>query len=109
MKRNFNISNVLILIACLFCVTLGCTGYGKVSDRTYELAKALYSICNAKDEQRLAKIRTMISDEKSGVAMTSREIDWLEDIVEQAAAGKWESAAAKARQLMEDQAVPTGG
>lgn len=109
MKQDFNISTVLILITCLFCTTSGCTGYGKVSDRTYELAKALYSICNAKDEQRLVKIRTMISDEKPGVAMTAREIDWLENIVEQAEAGQWDSASAKARQLMEDQAASTGG
>ncbi len=109
MKRQPNILIILALAAVSFGLASGCTGYGKVSDRTYELAKSLVTICNLKDEQSLSKLRSLIEEEKSGAAMTPKEITWLEDIVEKAESGSWESAGAMARKLMEDQATPTGG
>lgn len=38
-----------------------------------------------------------------------RERNWLDSVIEKARAGKWKSAAAMAKQMMEDQNTANGG
>ena len=80
----------------------GC-GYGKISPKAYEHAKALYSICNRKDKQRLTRYATLLREARTQGEISPKEADWLDDIVQEAQAGEWEDAAAKARRMMTDQ------
>ena len=79
-------------------------GYGKVSDRAYKVATALYSACLCKSEARLEKVSQLIAnDESIDQPIPSHERAWLASIVEQAQEGDWAAAAQSSRRMMEDQ------
>ena len=82
-------------------------GYGTVSHQTYEFSKAIYGACLAKSEQRLDKIEELL-DDPSNAELPSHERKWLDAIISNARAEKWEAAAKKARSMMEDQAQSAG-
>lgn len=77
------------------------TGYGEVSPRSYQFSKALYSACQAKNDAHLAKAEEMLA--KDAESLPANELRWLNSIVAMARDGNWESAAANARRMMEDQ------
>ena len=94
---------VLSAIAVAMTFWLG-RGYGTVSPDAYRIAQALYSSCLAKSEVRLEAVEATIdgaSDEP--LEITEKEQRWLMEIIADAKAGNWQSAAADARQMMEDQ------
>jgi hypothetical protein len=77
-------------------------GYGKVSQQTYEYSKALYSACLSKNNEHLNKIVNLLaSDDKTKLPDNERK--WLDAIIAEARDGNWETAAQKARRMMEDQ------
>ena len=79
-------------------------GYGKVTDRSYKVATALYGACLSKSEERLEKVSLLIVDDEGVDApIPSHERAWLTSIVEQAQNGDWESAAQSSKRMMEDQ------
>ena len=79
-------------------------GYGTVSPDAYQVAQALYSSCLAKSEVRLEAVESTINDAGDPpVEITAKEQRWLKAIIADAKAGNWQSAAADARQMMEDQ------
>jgi hypothetical protein len=90
------------LLLALFAAIVGC-GYGELSPRTYDYAKALYSICNRRDERRLDEFATLVGEDLRRGEISAQEADWLNDVVAQARGGHWEEANAAARQLLEDQ------
>lgn len=98
------------LILALSCALLalavlvpGCGGYGEVSPLAYEYAKALYSICNRRDAERLDVLREKVASSLEKQEITDQESKWLADLIAQAESGQWKSAEAEARRLMEDQ------
>ncbi|QDU63810.1 hypothetical protein Pan216_46910 [Planctomycetes bacterium Pan216] len=93
---------LLALVAAGTLALSGC-GYGKVGPETYKYATALYSICNRRDEKGLDKITDMLAQASQEGAISSREAAWLDDIVEEARGGDWESSAAQARRMLSDQ------
>lgn len=104
MNRNALISTLVIAVVAAVTYLLLPAGYGKVSPRTYEFAKALYSACLSKSEARIAQVETMLRDElETDSKVPENQADWLEGIVETARQGNWESAAKQARRMMEDQ------
>jgi len=103
-------SRFKIVIACglagivlVALVLFSQRGYGEVSPKTYEFAKALYSICNRRDASRLDDVSKMISESAAAGEMSQTEAGWLQDIVDEARAGEWKTAAGRARRMMEDQ------
>ena len=79
-------------------------GYGTVSPDAYQVAQALYSSCLAKSEVRLEAVESTINDAgEQSLEITANEQRWLKKIIADAKAGNWQSAAADARQMMEDQ------
>ena len=79
-------------------------GYGTVSPDAYQVAQALYSSCLAKSEVRLEAVESTINDAgEQLLEITVKEQRWLKEIIADAKAGNWQSAAADARQMMEDQ------
>lgn len=98
-------STVAVLATALLIFALLNRGYGKVSPKAYQLAKALYSTCKAQDERRLDKVEAILNEEEtlSENQVTAREKRWLSRIIQKARNGNWESAAKAARRMMEDQ------
>jgi len=91
----FTLTIVLILFS-------GC-GYPDVSERTYEISKALYSACNRQSVEHLAKIEKAISNASKSEEISAQESKWLNQIIKTARDGDWKSATAESRKLMEDQ------
>ncbi len=89
----------------LILAVSGC-GYGTVSPETYELAKAIYGVCNRQQTEKLPQVRELIETSLEKQEITEKEAQWLKDIVKQAEAGQWETAAAKARRIVSDQTKP---
>jgi hypothetical protein len=78
-------------------------GYGEVNGQTYEYAKALYSVCNRHDDQRLSQLSEMIESSRQKSEVSEQEAEWLMGLISEAREGHWEVAAAETRRLMEDQ------
>lgn len=93
---------VLMAVLCPVWIS-GCGGYGEVSESAYEHATALYSICNRQDESRLERFATMVDEARSSGSVSSKEADWLMQIVDLARTGEWEEAASKSRRMLQDQ------
>ena len=97
-----SITPVLLLLITPF-LFVGCSKYGEVSPRTYEISSALYSVCNRKDTTRLDKVQELIESSVSSGDISASEQQWLTEIVESGRSGDWESAAQEARTIMEEQ------
>ncbi|QDT45289.1 hypothetical protein Pan241w_54090 [Gimesia alba] len=81
----------------------GC-GYPEVSPKTYEISKALYSVCNQKSEERLLVVEKLIQSSLEQNEINESEAQWLNEMITQAREGDWEAAMQESRQMMEDQA-----
>jgi hypothetical protein len=92
------------LVASLFAAlsAAGC-GYGEVTPRCYDYAKALYSICNRRDADRLEEFDALIEADLLAGELAEREAGWLRQIADQARSGEWASAQSAARKLLDDQ------
>ena len=103
MKFRCAIPGVCIPCLLVASVLTGCGGYGEVSPLVYEYAKALYSVCNQRDKERLDVLAEHIDTSLEQQEITKSEAGWLNDIIGDALDGHWESAAKDTRRLMEDQ------
>ena len=76
-----------------------------LSDSEYDVAMALYRVCNQSSEEGLAKIEFLLSETDGA---DSLDIDSpLPGIIEQAKLGRWEDAARSCRRILDDQVLPT--
>lgn len=91
------------LVALLAAFMLGGCGYPEVSPKTYEIATALYGICNRELADKLPMAEQLVDEAVEANEITSREAGWLRDIIETARAGDWDDAEREARELMQDQ------
>ena len=102
-RQHIWAGGAVLLLAGGVIAWLCLRGYGELSPKSYDYAKALYSICNLKDDKRLAKVETMITDSAKNGEITERERGWLQDVIDRARDGDWETATARARRMMADQ------
>ncbi|QDT93715.1 hypothetical protein [Gimesia algae] len=100
--RNQNTLFLTILLLLTLLPLSGC-GYPAVSPKTYEISKALYSVCNQKSTDRLKTVQTLIGSSLQEKEINEKEAGWLNAIVASANAGDWDTATQEARRLMEDQ------
>ena len=98
-----------LAVALLLIVSVSGCGYPEVSPKTYELSKALYSICNLKREAGLPKVIELIESSLALQEITEVESRWLSEIVKLAEDGEWESATLQSRQILEAQIGHSGG
>ena len=96
------VGGIALLLMLVVCVR-GCGHYGEVNAATYEYGKALYSVCNRHDAERLEKVATMIDSALHNGEISTTEAGWLNGIVKEARATKWEKAMVMSRQLLTDQ------
>ena len=106
MTRNQQIGLVaggILLTVVAVVAYLNLRGYGELSPKAYAYSKALYSICNRQDEQRLAKVEKMIVASEMEGDISSKESLWLQDVIARARDGDWDTATKQARRMMMDQ------
>ena len=102
MRHQYFKLPVAILVTMMLPLS-GC-GYPEVSPKTYEISKALYSVCNQKSVERLEVVQKLIQSSLENKEISASEADWLSGIIKQAQEGKWESAMQESRRMLEDQA-----
>lgn len=95
---------LLVVILVTMMLPLSGCGYPEVSPKTYEISKALYSVCNQKSEQRLEVVQKLIQSSLEQNEINASEAQWLNGIIAQAQEGNWGSAMQESRRMMEDQA-----
>jgi Mg2+/Co2+ transporter CorC len=78
-------------------------GYSDVSDRTYAIASALYSVCNRQESEKLTDIAVLIQSAESNEEISTTEAKILHSIMDLAERGDWKAATVETRRLMEDQ------
>jgi hypothetical protein len=94
---------VLILLASVGAFLFN-RGYGKVSPDAYEVSKALYGACLAKNEDRLEAVELLLDRQtEKQIVLNAKERRWIESMIDAARSGDWESASKSARRMMEDQ------
>ena len=99
-------SALIVIAACaLFVLTqnIACRKYGDVSPKAYDIAKALYSVCNRKDETALERVEQLIDEAAANSEISDDEQGHLLDIVTTARTGDWQTAMGDARTMMSDQ------
>ena len=92
------VAGVLITL-CFFWLN---RGYGEVSPLTYQYSKALYSACLNRSTSHLDQVEQLLS-KADAESLPTKERQWIDDIIVEARDGDWQSAAKKARRMMEDQ------
>lgn len=78
-----------------------------LSDSEYDIALALYRVCNQSSEEGLARIEVLLSE------LEGPEIDGqnpqLQAIMAQAKSGRWKDATKACRRVLDEQVTPTTG
>jgi PBP1b-binding outer membrane lipoprotein LpoB len=98
----WGIGGIAVLLMLVVGVR-GCGHYGEVNSTTYEYGKALYSVCNRRDAERLEKVAAMIDSAMQKGEISKTEAGWLREIVDEARGTEWEKAMVMSRQLLSDQ------
>ncbi len=89
------------LILAGFCG--GCSDYRGISPTAYEYAKALYSLTNRRQTEKLDRVSDLILKSQQAGDLTEEEVEWLKSIIDDARRGQWQAAQQEARQMMSDQ------
>jgi len=76
----------------------------ELSHDSYDLAIALYRVCNQQDDEGLRQIQGNLDDLRSTVASSDASIAHLQRIVDDAQRGEWKTAMRDTRDVLEDQA-----
>jgi hypothetical protein len=100
---GFKILGAVVLCSLVAYLSLRSNGYGEVSDKTYEIATAMYSVCNRQDTAKLTSIDQLVQRGTADSSITVEEATMLREILELAQAGDWQTATNDARRLMNDQ------
>jgi hypothetical protein len=99
-RSNFVIS---CLAAALLAGTLGCGKHPPLERPSYDLAKALYAVCNRQSTEQLAKFADVLEETIAAGDVGPQEEAALREIAERAAAGEWYDAQEMARDLIAGQ------
>ncbi len=73
----------------------------ELSDHGYELATALYRVCNQQSVEGLAKIEQMVAEAESDLSKQSSSV--FDSIIAHAKSGRWSDASIECRKALEDQ------
>ncbi len=84
-----------------FCA--GCSDYPTISPSAYQYAKALYSLTNRRQTEKLDRVSDLILKSQQAGDLTEEEVEWLKSIIDDARRGQWQAAQQEARQMMSDQ------
>lgn len=77
----------------------------ELSDSEYEVAIALYRVCNQSSEEGLARIESLLAETQP--PESDEEASPLQPIIELAKSGQWKDAAKGCRLVLDDQVTMT--
>lgn len=101
--QGLKLLGAVVLCSLVAFLGLRSNGYGEVSDKTYDIATAMYSVCNRQDTEKLTSIDQLVQTGVAESSITTDEATMLREILELAQAGDWKTATREARRLMTDQ------
>ena len=104
-RMRYVIMSITVALVVVAGIVWSQRGYGEVGAQAYEYAKALYSICNRRDADRLDAFSRQMEVASQTGDLSEQETRWLRGIMQQAHAGKWAAATRESRRLLEDQVV----
>ena len=79
----------------------------ELSEDTYDIAIALYRVCNQQDDEGLRQIQGKLNQLRSVAAVDDPAITHLQRIVDEARTGNWTIAMRHTRNALEEQASGT--
>lgn len=108
MKRGSNSRNVRVALCfgLMAMVTVGWYVWPRkveLSSDTYEIAVALYRVCNQRDEQGLHLVHQKLTELSATANPDDADIAHLQGIINEAESGDWASATKQTRMALEDQ------
>jgi len=89
-----------ILTIALVTTLTGCADHPPLERPSYDLAKALYAVCNRQSTEHLAKFDEVLAESIAAGKVGPQEESALREIAEVAAAGEWYDAQEMARELI---------
>lgn len=97
-----------IVLRCLFIAVMtvsftGCANHPPLERPSYDLAKALYAVCNRQSTEHLAKFDEVLTKAIAAGEVGPQEESALREIAQVAAAGEWYDAQEMARALIASQ------
>lgn len=102
MNRSNACRSWLTTVLAIGLIVTGC-GYGIVSPKAYEHAKAIYTLANMKAATVLDETERAIALDAEAGNLTPQETSWLNDLCADCREGNWKEAQSAARQMMEEQ------
>jgi hypothetical protein len=93
----------LFFIAALMVCAVGCADHPPLERPSYDLAKALYAVCNRQSTEHLAKFDEVLAESIAAGKVGAEEEAALRQIAQEAAAGQWHDAQEMARELLASQ------
>jgi predicted small lipoprotein YifL len=81
----------------------GCGSHPPLERPSYDLAKALYAVCNRQSTEGLQKFDTVLAESIAEGKVGPNEETALREIAAVAAAGDWQAAQEQARELIAGQ------
>lgn len=95
----------IVLVAALAFISLWWMWPQKValSQSEYDIAMALYRVCNQSSDEGLAKVEALLAEDEN--AGPNGNGSSLQPIIATAKSGQWKAAAKACRQVLDDQIV----
>lgn len=91
------------LIGVMLAGVIGCADHPPLERPSYDLAKALYAVCNRQSTEHLAKFDEVLTKAIAAGEVGPQEESALREIARVAAAGEWYDAQEMARALIASQ------
>ena len=91
------------MFAILFVI--GCGTPPVVNEEAYQLNKALYTVCNLQQPDRLETTAKLVTQAHANGKISDIEFNYLSKIITKAQNGKWDSAMQLARNGMKSAVV----
>jgi hypothetical protein len=101
-SRIFTIGSAILVVALILGWWAWPTREVKLSREGYELSKALYSVCNLRDSQRLMNFESKLQE----YSLAPDEMSRVQSILDLAKVEQWDAASSRARALLESQETP---
>lgn len=102
-KSPHRVGGALAAAALAAFVWCGGCGYPRVGPQTYQIAKALHTVFNLRDDAGLPRAREYLAQAAARGEISERDHGLLERLVEMAEAGDWQRAEREVLRLLADQ------
>ena len=96
-------SSNLLMAALTFALCVAGCGYGPVSPKAYEHAKAIYTLANMKAATAIEETEAAITADADAGLLSAQEAEWLADLCNDCRQGDWKNAQSAARKMMDEQ------